>query len=57
MRPHRPNPYQGPRVRSPETAGNPTARPWLASHVRQETRAEGKARRRREAEARAARAA
>lgn len=49
-RPHRPNPYQGVRDRHP--GGDPAKRPWRVSHVPQETRAEAKARKRAEAEAR-----
>lgn len=56
-RPHRPNPYTGPRVRMKTENGVtfrvPDAqRPWLSTHVKQETRAEGKQRKRREAEER-----
>jgi len=46
-RPHRPNPYTGTRTRE-----EGKARHWHSTHVRQETRAEMKARKRAEAEAR-----
>lgn len=34
MRPHRPNPYDGPRDRA---GANKTHRPWLTTHVKQES--------------------
>lgn len=41
MRPHRPNPYDGPRDRA---GANKTHRPWLTTHVKQETMRERKVR-------------
>jgi hypothetical protein len=56
-RPHRPNPYTGERKRI-DANGNAIPRerrPWLATHVPQETRAEAKRRKWLEAEERAGR--
>jgi hypothetical protein len=53
-RPKRSNPYTGKRVRT-DALGNSVPRekrPWLPTHVKQETRAERKARLRAEATAR-----
>ncbi len=52
-RPHRPNPYEGARVR--ESGDDVMKRPWRATHVKQETAKERKERKRHEAEDRNAR--
>lgn len=52
-RPYRPNPYQGQRSRlAGEDDETRKKRPWRATHPKQETRSEAKARKRSEAEAR-----